>query len=60
MAAWARAHHQPFRLTLDGPAGGSFVQGTAGDELRLDAVEFCRILSGRGTGSGLLTQEVPF
>jgi hypothetical protein len=26
----------------------------------LDAVEFCRILSGRSTGSGLLNQEVPF
>ena len=27
---------------------------------RLDAIEFCRILSGRASGAGLLTQEVPF
>lgn len=26
----------------------------------LDAVEFCRILSGRGTGEGLLSRHVPF
>lgn len=60
VAEWARAHRQPFNLTLDGPAGGTFVQGTGGDDIRLDAIEFCRILSGRGTGSGLLDQEVPF
>ena len=60
IADWARAHRQPFRLTLEGPAGGSFAQGTGGDELRLDAVEFCRILSGRGDGSGLLTHPIPF
>jgi hypothetical protein len=28
--------------------------------LILDAVDFCRILSGRGTGDGLLVQQVPF
>lgn len=31
-----------------------------GEEITLDAVEFCRILSGRGDGNGLLTQAVPF
>ena len=45
---------------LDGPAGGTFVAGSGGDEIHLDAVEFCRMLSGRATGHGLLTQEVPF
>lgn len=60
VAEWARAHGQPFNLTLEGSAGGTFVQGTGGDDLRLDAIEFCRILSGRGTGTGLLDQEVPF
>jgi len=59
-ADWAKAHGQPFSLTLDGPAGGSFAQGAGGDELRLDAVEFCRILSGRGDGSGLLSYPIPF
>jgi hypothetical protein len=60
VAEWARRHSQPFRLELTGPAGGSFTQGDHGEEITLDAVEFCRILSGRATGSGLLTQEVPF
>lgn len=62
VAEWARRHGQPFTLTLTGPAGGTFTAGeSAGAEhLELDAVEFCRILSGRGEGTGLLTQLVPF
>jgi uncharacterized protein (TIGR03083 family) len=60
VAEWARRHGQPFRLSLDGPAGGSFASGDGGEEIVLDAVEFCRILSGRGTGTGLLTRAVPF
>jgi hypothetical protein len=60
VAEWARRHGQPFTLHLTGPAGGVFTQGTGGDELTLDAVEFCRTLSGRANGAGLLTQEVPF
>lgn len=62
VAEWARAHGQPFTLVLTGPAGGTFTQGGGGEpeHIELDAVEFCRILSGRGTGSGLLTQGVPF
>jgi hypothetical protein len=60
VAEWARAHAQPFTLTLDGPAGGTFAREGNGEQLQLDAVQFCRILSGRATGSGLLDQEVPF
>jgi uncharacterized protein (TIGR03083 family) len=60
VAEWAQRHGSPFALTLTGPAGGSFVAGGAGERLELDAVEFCRILSGRATGTGLLTQDVPF
>jgi uncharacterized protein (TIGR03083 family) len=60
VAEWARAHGRAFTLTLEGPAGGTFVQGEHGEQLRLDAVEFCRILSGRGSGTGLLAHEVPF
>jgi uncharacterized protein (TIGR03083 family) len=60
VAEWARRHGQPFTLTLTGPAGGVFTQGKGGEVIEIDAVEFCRILSGRGTGTGLLTQEVPF
>jgi len=62
VAEWARRHGQPFELHLEGVAGGSFSSGTAGEgeQITIDAVEFCRILSGRATGAGLLTQEVPF
>jgi uncharacterized protein (TIGR03083 family) len=59
VADWARRHGQPFTLTLTGPAGGSFRAGD-GPELELDAVEFARILSGRGRASGLLATAVPF
>lgn len=54
VAEWARRHGQPFRLHLGGPAGGDFAHGDAGEELTLDAVEFCRILAGRLPGEGLL------
>lgn len=57
---WAARHGQPFRLELTGPAGGTYQHGDGGPELTLDAVQFCRILSGRGTGEGLLRQGVPF
>jgi uncharacterized protein (TIGR03083 family) len=61
VAEWARRHGQPFTLVLSGPAGGEFVAGDGGAEnIAIDAIEFCRILSGRATGDGLLTQEVPF
>jgi len=57
---WADRHSRPFRLELDGPAGGSYASGVDGEGHSLDAVEFCRILSGRGTGSGLLGTRVLF
>jgi uncharacterized protein (TIGR03083 family) len=62
VADWARRHGQPFTLTLTGPAGGEFVARGGGESghLALDAVEFCRTLSGRQTATGLLAQEVPF
>lgn len=60
VAEWAGRHGRPVTLHLTGPAGGRFVSGVGGPELALDAVEFCRILSGRGEGTGLLAQEVPF
>ena len=41
---WADRHGRPFRIQLDGPAGGSYAQGVGGEEHNLDAVEFCRIL----------------
>jgi uncharacterized protein (TIGR03083 family) len=60
VADWARRHNQPFTLTLTGPAGGSYGAGAAGPQINIDAVEFCRIISGRGDGSGLLATRVPF
>ena len=60
VAEWARVHGRPYRLTLTGPAGGSWSSGTDGEEITLDAVEFCRTLSGRSAGTGLLTTGVPF
>jgi uncharacterized protein (TIGR03083 family) len=61
VAEWASRHGRPYRLRLTGPAGGDWSSGDAPDEeLELDAVEFCRILSGRGQGGGLLAQQVPF
>jgi uncharacterized protein (TIGR03083 family) len=60
VAEWAQRHGSPCRLTLTGPAGGSWGFGADGPELQLDAVEFCRTLSGRGNGEGLLATRVPF
>lgn len=61
VAEWARRHGRPFDLTLHGPAGGRFVVEGPDPEVRsIDAVEFCRVLSGRADGDGLLAQSVPF
>lgn len=57
---WAKTHGQPYRLTLSGPAGGSWSSGSGGKQIELDAVEFARVLSGRAAGSGLLATQVPF
>ena len=47
VAEWARRHDEPFVLVLSGPAGARLRQGEGGGHLHLDAVECCRILSGR-------------
>ena len=60
VADWARRHRQPFTLTLGGPAGDRFSAGDGGSDLDLDAVEFCRVVSGRAAGAGLLAISVPF
>ena len=62
VAEWARAHGEPFELVLTGPAGGAFVAGPGSDAapIVLDAVEFCRVLSGRAPGTGLLAHRVVF
>jgi uncharacterized protein (TIGR03083 family) len=60
VAEWAQRHGRPYRLRLTGPAGGEWSAGSDGEEIEVDAVEFCRVVSGRGSGSGLLNQQVPF
>ena len=60
VAEWAQRHGHPFTLTLSGPAGGVFVQGEGGPAIDLDAVEFCRVVSGRAPGEGLLATRVLF
>jgi uncharacterized protein (TIGR03083 family) len=59
VAEWARLHDDPFTLDLRGPAGGCY-EARGGDEpIRVDAVEFVRILSGRADGDGVLTHKLP-
>jgi uncharacterized protein (TIGR03083 family) len=60
VAEWTQRHGAPYRLRLTGPAGGEWSAGTGGEEIELDAVEFCRVLSGREAGTGLLARQVPF
>jgi hypothetical protein len=60
VSEWAAEHGRPFRLTLTGPAGGAWSAGPDGAELTVDAVEFCRTVSGRAEGRGLLSYAVPF
>jgi len=61
VAEWARRHGRPFLLNLTGRAGGEFVSGDgSGEQITIDATEFCRVLSGRAPGNGLLAHEVPF
>jgi hypothetical protein len=60
VADWAPRHGRPFILELTGPAGGTFIAGIDGVPLRMDAIEFCRTLSGRDTGTGLLATQVTF
>ncbi len=60
VAEWARRHGRPFTLHLEGPAGGHYNSGRHGEEITIDAIEFCRTVAGRATGEGLLRQQVPF
>ncbi len=62
---WSRRHGRPYRLTLTGPAGGTWACGTHGEEIVMEAADFCRVVSGRPGPenehpSGLLSTQVPF
>ena len=59
-AEWAARHGQPYTLHLTGPAGGTWSRGDGGPLIETDAVEFCRVVSGRGHADGLLAVQVPF
>ena len=59
VAEWAGTHNEPFTLELDGPAGGHFRARTGGEHVRIDAIEFCRILAERGHGTGILRHTLP-
>jgi uncharacterized protein (TIGR03083 family) len=65
VAEWARRHGKPHRLELTGPAGGRWSAGPGGEEIVMDTVDFCRVVSGRpgldgGRPRGLLATQVPF
>ncbi len=59
VAEWAALHGEPFTLELEGPAGGSFRAGGEDEYVRIDAIEFTRIVSGRGDASGILAHPLP-
>jgi uncharacterized protein (TIGR03083 family) len=56
---WADLHREPFDLVLEGPAGGKFSQGTNGERVEIDAIEFVQVLSGRRPGTGILEHPLP-
>jgi hypothetical protein len=60
---WADRHGKDFELTLTGPAGGTWQAGANGPSWTLDAVDFCRAISGRPsstTRDELMNTEVPY
>jgi hypothetical protein len=59
VAEWAGRHGRPYRLHLTGRAGGTWSRGTDATAIEMDAIEFCRALSGREERPELLTY-VPF
>ncbi|MBV8982444.1 MAG: maleylpyruvate isomerase family mycothiol-dependent enzyme [Acidimicrobiia bacterium] len=59
VAEWTRLYELNLTLHLEGPAGGTYVSGDGSEQLTLDAVEWIWILSGRGTGTGVLEKELP-
>jgi uncharacterized protein (TIGR03083 family) len=59
VAEWADRHGAAYDLELTGPAGGRWTVED-GERITMDALEFCRALSGRAPAIGLLTTRVPF
>ena len=59
VAEWAGTHGEAFALDLGGPAGGHYSSGINGEHVRMDAIEFCRIIAERGHGEGILSHPLP-
>ncbi len=59
VAEWAERHGADHDLRLTGPAGLHATRGSA-ERIEMDAVEFCRAVSGREPAEGLLATMVPF
>jgi uncharacterized protein (TIGR03083 family) len=57
---WVGRHGEAVTLRLRGGAGGAYQAGARGPVLELDAVEFARLVSGRGTPVGLLATSVQY
>jgi uncharacterized protein (TIGR03083 family) len=62
VAEWAHRHGQPIDLTLTGPAGGHYRSPGPNPitPIEHDAVDFCRIVSGRAAGDQLLGTRILF
>lgn len=55
IAEWATTHTDPFCLRLTGVAGGTYVRDAdQADGIDIDAIDCCRVLSGRGEAGGVL------
>ena len=55
-----RPPRRPYLLELTGPAGGRWEKEGSGEQINMDALEFCRAVGGRATYDGLLSVQVPF
>jgi uncharacterized protein (TIGR03083 family) len=60
VAEWAGRHGRAYELVLTGPAGGTWQDGTGGEQIEMPAFEFCRAVTGRAPAPGLLATQVPF
>jgi len=59
VAEWALIHGEPFELVLTGAAGGMFSQGSGGEHVEMDALNFIRTLAGRLPGKGVMRHPLP-
>jgi uncharacterized protein (TIGR03083 family) len=61
VAEWSTLHDEDFLLRLTGPAGGTYLRGAPSSSgvVEVDAVECCRVLSGRAEATGPLRHRLP-